>query len=103
MSNLITPIHLKMKEDAEKTVMNDFKVSKDVFMSKSRTGECSNARFAAWVILRHKNDLPYNVISKMYNKDHATVIAGVKSAIMRLLPQMVGVDVYLKPLNKKRG
>lgn len=103
MPNLITPADLEKKQIAEKRVKDVFRVTDEAFTSKRRTHEYSNARFAAWAILKYEYNMSYNLIGNMYKKDHATVITGIKSAIVRLLPQMVGLNVYNKLRNKKSG
>lgn len=109
MSKLITPIELDYKKKAEKQVIDTFILNPSVFTEESKDGQSTGARFAAWLLLKHVYNMPYNKIAQLYNKCYATVRYGVNMAIARMYPSILNINLYENPvldvdkLGKTRG
>jgi chromosomal replication initiator protein len=67
-------------KSAMKAVTQIFNVTAEELMSKSRKRHIAEARFAYCYITRKKLYYTLDVIGKTVNRDHATVIHGVKMA-----------------------
>ena len=66
------------------TVCAQFAVNKFELTGSSRKQHVSHARQCAFLLARKKTALTFEQIAKVFNRDHGTVIAGIKSAQNRI-------------------
>lgn len=53
-------------------------VTKEAMLSKSRKREVCAARNMIWVLLHRKHYWSYARIGRVFNRDHATVVQGIR-------------------------
>ena len=64
-------------------ISGEFGVPRDALLSRLRTAEVSEARQAAYYILRKRYGLTFAQIGRLFGRNHSTVLHGVRAASMR--------------------
>lgn len=59
-------------------------VRENEFLSQRRNRHIAEARFVAWRLMRAYTELSYPQIGRLCNRDHTTILSGVKKADMML-------------------
>ena len=73
-----------MIERILKVVCRHYGISEENIKSKNRTDSVANARHTAIYIIRELTDLTYNEIGKIFDRNHATVIASINKVTTNL-------------------
>lgn len=78
MSKLITQNDLNIFYSVNNAINFRYGINHEDLLSNNRRQDLVRARFIAFFILRHKFKMDFNLIGKLYNKDHTTVIRGIE-------------------------
>lgn len=79
MAGFITPKQNELIDILEQRICNLFDVTPALLASPLRDSRICQARFLLWTILREKLFLPSTGIGIRYNRDHSSVLSGLKT------------------------
>ena len=74
--------------------MEDYDLTVEEIKGNQRTKQVTEPRWVMWKLIRKNSGLSYGEIGRLFNKDHSTIMNGIKKA-----PQDI-VDVYQKIFNE---
>ena len=74
--------------------MEDYDLTVEEIKGNQRTKQVTEPRWVMWKLIRKNSGLSYGEIGRLFNKDHSTVMNGIKKA-----PQDI-VDEYQKIFNE---
>ena len=74
-------------------IMEDYDLNVEELRGDQRTKQVTEPRWVMWKLIRKNSGLSYGEIGRLFNKDHSTVMNGIKKA-----PQDI-VDEYQKIFN----
>tara|TARA_Y100000361_G_scaffold104261_1_gene94005 strand:- start:37 stop:675 length:639 start_codon:yes stop_codon:yes gene_type:complete len=75
-------------------IMEDYDLTVEEIKGNQRTKQVTEPRWVMWKLIRKNSGLSYGEIGRLFNKDHSTVMNGIKKA-----PQDI-VDEYQKIFNE---
>ena len=75
-------------------IMEDYDLNVEELRGDQRTKQVTEPRWVMWKLIRKNSGLSYGEIGRLFNKDHSTVMNGIKKA-----PQDI-VDEYQKIFNE---
>ncbi len=75
---MLSPRSIDLFNMVNKVVTEEFNVTVADLCSKIRTPQVVDAKFVAWYLLHTKYRRAFVIIADMYQKDHTTVINGVR-------------------------
>ena len=75
-------------------IMEDYDLTVEEIKGNQRTKQVTEPRWVMWKLIRKNSGLSYGEIGRLFNKDHSTIMNGIKKA-----PQDI-VDVYQKIFNE---
>ena len=75
-------------------IMEDYDLNVEELRGDQRTKQVTEPRWVMWKLIRKNSGLSYGEIGRLFNKDHSTIMNGIKKA-----PQDI-VDVYQKIFNE---
>ena len=75
-------------------IMEDYNLTVEEIKGNQRTKQVTEPRWVMWKLIRKNSGLSYGEIGRLFNKDHSTVMNGIKKA-----PQDI-VDEYQKIFNE---
>ena len=74
----ITDTERRMIAALNREVAAMMRISESELLSEKQSRECSDARRMAWLMLKKYTKLSLAIIAAVYDRDHASVIAGLK-------------------------
>ena len=75
-------------------IISDYGLTLEEIKGNQRTKQVTEPRWVMWKLIRKNSGMSYGEIGRLFNKDHSTILNGIKKA-----PQDI-VDTYQKILNE---